>query len=266
MEIGNEQISIRRQCELLGLNRAGYYYQSAEENDLNLELMRKIDEQYTRAPFYGRLRMTAHLQRAGYVVNHKRVRRLMQKMGLQAIYPRPKGKKPGPEHKIYPYLLRDVVIERVNHVWSTDITYIRMKRGWMYLTAIIDWYSRYVISWELSNSLDGHFCREVLNRALAQARPEIFNTDQGVQYTAQAFTGILKEAEVKISMDGRGRALDNIFVERLWRSVKYELIYLHDFDTVSDLSAALKDYFYFYNHLRLHQSLGYLTPAEVYFA
>lgn len=233
---------------------------------MNLELMRKIDEQYTRTPFYGRLRMTAYLRRAGYAVNHKRVRRLMEKMGLQAIYPRPKGKKPGSEHEIYPYLLRDVAVERVNQVWSTDITYIRMKRGWMYLTAVIDWYSRYVISWELSNSLDGHFCREVLNRALAQGQPEIFNTDQGVQYTAKAFTRILKDAEVRISMDGRGRALDNIFVERLWRSVKYELIYLHDFDTVSDLTDALKDYFHFYNHLRLHQSLGYLMPAEVYFA
>jgi putative transposase len=266
VEIDNEQLSIRRQCELLGLNRASYYYEPVAESDLNLALMRKIDEYYTRAPFYGRLRMAAQLRRDGYAVNHKRVRRLMQKMGLQAIYPRPKGQKPDSEHKIYPYLLRGVAIKRVNQVWSTDITYIRMKKGWMYLTAVIDWYSRYVISWELSNSLDGHFCRETLNRALVQARPEIFNTDQGVQYTAEAFTTILKDAEVKISMDGRGRALDNIFVERLWRSVKYELIYLHDFDAVSDLSAALKDYFYFYNHFRLHQSLGYLTPAEVYFA
>lgn len=266
MDPGNEQVSLRRQCELLGLNRASYYYEPVGESELNLELMHRIDEIYTQSPFYGRLRMAAQLRRDGYQVNHKRVRRLMQKMGLQAIYPRPKGKKPDSEHKIYPYLLRDVAIKRVNQVWSTDITYIRMKKGWMYLTAVIDWHSRYVISWKLSNSLDGHFCREVLNRSLAQGRPKIFNTDQGVQYTAKAFTQILEDAEVRISMDGRGRALDNIFVERLWRSVKYELIYLHEFDSVSELTGALEEYFHFYNHLRLHQSLDYSTPAEVYFA
>lgn len=233
---------------------------------MNLELMRQIDEQYTRTPFYGRPRMTAHLRRIGYQINHKRVQRLMDKMGLQAIYPRPKGKKEAKGHKIYPYLLRGLTIERPNQVWSTDITYIRMPKGFMYLMAIIDWYSRYVIDWELSNSLEGHFCQVALKRALAQAQPEIFNTDQGVQFTANAFTDCLIQAQVKISMDGRGRALDNIFVERFWRSVKYELIYLHEFSTVPELMTALSDYFHFYNHQRLHQSLDYLVPAEVHFA
>lgn len=266
IEVDHPQISIRRQCELLKLSRASYYYQPAGESALNLELMNKIDEIYTCCPFYGRPRMTAQLKREGYAINHKRVQRLMHKMGLQAIYPRPKAKKSGEQHQIYPYLLRDMAIERVNQVWSTDITYIRMKQGFMYLTAIIDWFSRYIISWELSNSLDGHFCQVALKRALDLAQPAIFNTDQGVQFTAQAFTDILQQAQVHISMDGRGRALDNIFVERLWRSVKYELIYLHEFNTVPDLMAALKQYFQFYNHQRLHQSLAYLTPAEVHFA
>ncbi len=233
---------------------------------MNLELMGKIDEIYTELPFFGWPRMTAQLRREGYEINHKRVRRLMQKMGIQAIYPQPKGKKSGEPHQIYPYLLRNLAIKRVNQVWSTDITYIRLKGGFMYLTAIIDWYSRYVISWELSNSLDGHFCQVALQRALDQAQPEIFNTDQGTQFTANAFTDILKQAQIKISMDGRGRALDNIFVERLWRSVKYELIYLHEFDNVPELMAALKQYFQFYNHRRIHQSLNYLTPAEIHFA
>ena len=263
---GHPQVSIRRQCELLGLNRASYYYQGVGESELNLMLMARIDEIYTERPFYGWPRMTAQLKREGYEVNHKRVQRLMQKMGLQALYPRPKAKKSGEEQRIYPYLLRDVAIERVNQVWSTDITYIRLKQGFMYLTAIIDWYSRYVISWELSNSLDGHFCQLALERALTQGTPTIFNTDQGVQFTATAFTDMLVQAQVNISMDGRGRALDNIFVERLWRSVKYELIYLHDFATVPELRAALEAYFHFYNQQRLHQALGYLTPAEVHFA
>ncbi|MEM7345176.1 MAG: IS3 family transposase [Chloroflexota bacterium] len=266
IQADHPQISIRRQCELVGLNRASYYYQPAGESALNLELMAKIDEQYTQTPFYGYRRITAQLRRDGYRINRKRVQRLMHKMGLQAIYPKPKPKKSGETHKIYPYLLRNLVIDHVGQVWSTDITYIRMNQGFMYLTAIIDWYSRYVISWELSNSLDGHFCRLALTRALAQAQPTIFNTDQGVQFTAIAFTDILKQAHIQISMDGRGRALDNIFVERLWRSLKYELIYLHDFVSVPDLMATLKWYFHFYNNVRLHQSLGYLTPAEVHFA
>ena len=266
IEVGNPQLSIRRQCELVGLNRASYYYQAAGESALNLTLMDRLDEIYTQWPFYGWPRMTAQLKREGYEINHKRVQRLMQKMSLQAIHPGSKDKKSGEQHRIYPYLLRNVPIKRVNQVWSTDITYIRMKKGFMYLTAIIDWFSRYVISWELSNTLDGHFCRVALHRALAQAQPDIFNSDQGCQFTAQAFTSILEQAQVKISMEGRGRALDNIFVERLWRSVKYELIYLHEFETVPELMGALKDYFHFYNHRRLHQSLNYLTPAEVHFA
>lgn len=265
IEPGHEQLSIRRQCELVGLNRAGYYYQGAGESALNLELMRKIDEQYLKTPFYGWPRMTAYLQRQGYDINHKRVQRLMQKMGLQAIYPRSKAKNEGHNHKIYPYLLNEVEIVRPNQVWSSDITYIPLQTGFMYLVAVIDWYSRYILAWELSNTLDGYFCQMALQQALTQGRPEIFNTDQGVQFTATGFTDILSQAEIQISMDGRGRALDNIFIERFWRSLKYEDIYLYDYATVADLIAGLERYFAFYNLERLHQSLGYRTPAEVHF-
>lgn len=229
--------------------------------------MRLIDEQYTRTPFYGWRKMTIYLQRRqGYQINSKRVRRLMRLMGLQAIYPQPRPKNQVVEHKIYPYLLRDLAIVRPNQVWSSDITYIRMANGFMYLTAIIDWYSRYVLAWQLSNSLDNHFCLLALEQALAQAQPEIFNTDQGVQFTAHSFTDRLSQAHIQISMDGRGRALDNIFVERLWRTVKYEHVYLNDYATVADLQAGLRVYFDFYNHERFHQSLAYRTPAEVHFA
>lgn len=260
------EISVRRQCDLLGLSRASYYYQPAQASELNLKLMTMIDEQYTETPFYGWRRMTTHLRRdKKQMVNGKRVRRLMRKMGLQAIFPGPKAKKPGGEHKIYPYLLRHVPIVRRNQVWSTDITYIRMATGFMYLTAVIDWYSRYVLAWQLSNTLDNYFCLVALEQALAQAKPEIFNTDQGVQFTAHNFTGRLERDNIQISMDGRGRALDNVFVERLWRSVKYEHIYLYDHSTVADLHAGLNDYFDFYNHRRFHQSLDDRTPAEVYF-
>lgn len=265
IEPNHPELSTRRQCELIGLNRATYYYQPATETELNLKLMRLIDKQYTRTPFYGWPRMTAYVRRQGYQVNHKRVRRLMRKMGLEAIYPKPRAKGKAQEHKIYPYLLRDLEIVHPNQVWSTDITYIRMASGFMYLVAIIDWYSRYVLAWQLSNSLDGHFCQMALQQALTQDKPGIFNTDQGVQFTARSFTTCLKKAGIRISMDGRGRALDNIFVERLWRSVKYEHVYLHDHATVPDLEAGLRDYFNFYNHKRLHQSLGYQTPAEVHF-
>lgn len=228
--------------------------------------MNLIDEQYTATPFFGWRRMTVYLRRVkGYEVNGKRVRRLMRLMGLQAIYPGPRPKHQSAEHKIYPYLLRNVAIVRPNQVWSTDITYLKMSSGFMYLTAIIDWYSRYVLAWQLSNSLDNHFCLVALDQALAQAKPDIFNTDQGVQFTADSFTHRLRQAEIKISMDGRGRALDNIFVERLWRSVKYENIYLNDYATVSDLHAGLTTYFDFYNHRRFHQHLNDLTPAEVHF-
>ena len=267
IEPNHQHLSIRRQCELLGLNRSSYYYQAASESALNLKLMNLIDEQYTESPSYGWRRMSVYLRRVkGYEVNGKRVRRLMRLMGLQAIYPEPKPKfQSAVAHKIYPYLLRNLPIIRPNQVWSTDITYIKMSQGFMYLTAIIDWYSRYVLAWQLSNSLDNHFCLVALEQALAQATPDIFNTDQGTQFTAASFTQRLEKAEIKISMDGRGRALDNIFVERLWRSVKYENIYLYDYATVPELQTGLTTYFNFYNHQRFHQSLNYLTPAEVHF-
>lgn len=267
VEPQHPELSVRRQCELLGLARASYYYQPAQVSELNLKLMNMIDEQYTETPFYGWRRMTTHLRRdKKQKVNGKRIRRLMRLMGLQAIFPGPKAKKSTDEHKIYPYLLRNVPVVRQNQVWSTDITYIRMATGFMYLTAIIDWYSRYVLAWQLSNTLDNYFCLVALDQALAQAKPEIFNTDQGVQFTTYSFTGRLEQDNIQISMDGRGRALDNVFVERLWRSVKYEHVYLYDHSTVSDLHAGLSYYFDFYNHRRFHQSLGDRTPAEVYFS
>jgi len=268
VEPGHPQLSIRRQCELLGLNRSTFYYTPAGESELNLHLMHLIDEQYTKTPFYGSLKMTAYLRRPPheYTVNRKRVQRLMQKMGLQTIYPKPRTSIAARGHKVYPYLLRNVAITRPNQVWSADITYIRMLRGFMYLTAIIDWYSRYVLAWQLSNTLDGRFCLEALDLALAQGKPDIFNTDQGVQFTSLGFTSRLQEAGIRISMDGRGRALDNVFVERLWRTVKYEHVYLHDYAWVPELEKGLREYFAFYNQERLHQSLAYQTPAEVHFA
>ena len=228
--------------------------------------MRLIDEQYLRTPFYGWPRMTAYLRRQGYLVNHKRIQRLMQKMGLQAIYPKPKTTRAAQERKVYPYLLRGLEISQPNFVWSADITYVPMSRGFMYLVAVLDWYSRYVLAWQLSNTLDGHFCLEALKMALQLGKPDLFNTDQGAQFTAMAFTDCLEAAGICISMDGRGRALDNIFVERLWRTVKYEDIYLKDYASVPELATGLTNYFTFYNHERLHQSLGYRTPAEVHFA
>jgi putative transposase len=266
IEPGHERLSVRRQCELVGLNRASYYYQAASESPLNLELMRKIDEQYLETPYYGWPRMTAHLHRQGYAINHKRVQRLMQKMGLQAIYPRSKAKNERHNHKIYPYLLNEVEIVRPGQVWSSDITYIPLQTGFMYLVAVIDWFSRYILAWELSNTLDGHFCQVALRHALTQGQPQIFNTDQGVQFTAPDFTDILTQADIQISMDGRGRALDNIFIERFWRSLKYEDIYLWNYASVPDLLAGLQRYFTRYNLDRPHQSLDYRTPAEVHFA
>ncbi len=233
---------------------------------MNLKLMRLMDEQYLKTPFYGWPRMLAYLQRQGYAVNHKRVRRLLQKMGLQAIYPKPKTSISSAAHKVYPYLLRDLAITHINQVWSADITYIPMPRGFMYLVAVIDWYSRYVLAWQLSNTLDSIFCVDALQQALLWGKPQIFNTDQGVQFTASQFTSCLDQAEIQISMDGRGRALDNIFIERLWRSVKYEDIYPKGYDTVPHLERGLDDYFRLYNDERLHQSLAYRTPAEVHFA
>jgi putative transposase len=255
---------VRRQCELLGLARASLYYQAAEETATNLRLMRLLDEEYTRHPFYGSRRLTAWLISQGEEVNRKRVQRLLRLMGLEAIYPKPRLSAADPSHRVYPYLLRDVGIKRVNQVWSADITYVPMPKGFMYLAATIDWYSRYVVSWRLSNTLDGLFCQEMLDEALGQGRPEVFNTDQGVQFTALAFTERLKRAGVLISMDGRGRCLDNVFVERLWRTVKYEDIYLRAYATVAELERGLRSYLRFYNEERLHQSLDYRPPRAVY--
>jgi putative transposase len=249
---------------LLGLNRSTLYYQPAPETPENLALMKLIDQQYTDYPFYGSRKMTAWLSNEGHEVNRKRVQRLMRLMGLEAIYPKPQLSLAGRGHQIYPYLLRGVRISRVDQVWSSDITYVPLVSGFMYLAAIIDWYSRYVIAWRLSNTLEGSFCLEMLDEALRLGQPEVFNTDQGVQFTAAAFTSRLEAAGVAVSMDGRGRCLDNVFVERLWRSVKYEDLYLHGYQTVAQLLAGLATYFSFDNEQRLHQALDYRTPATVY--
>ena len=261
----NKTMSIRRQCELLGLNRSTLYYQPEPISDEDVELMDRIDKIYTDCPFYGSRRITAQLNREQTQHwNRKRIQRLMRIMGIRGVAPGIDTSKPHPEHKIYPYLLRDVSINRVNQVWSTDITYIPMAKGFMSLVAVIDWHSRYVLSWVLSNTMDTSFCTDALEQALEVNTPEIFNTDQGAQFTSQAFTKILLDKVINISMDGRGRALDNIFVERLWRTVKYENIYMNDYQTVPELHRGLKRYFEFYNQKRLHQSLDYQTPAEVY--
>ncbi len=259
------EIPISRACELLGLSRSGYYYQHQGETALNLHLMNLIDEQYTKMPFYGVDKMTACLRKSGYPVNPKRIRRLMRAMGLEAIYPKRNLSISSSEHKKYPYLLRDLTIEHPDQVWCADITYIRMAQGFLYLIAIMDWYSRYVLSWRLSNTLDVGFCLEALEAALAISQPEIFNSDQGVQFTSREFTGKLESCSVNISMDGRGRVFDNIFIERLWRSVKYEEVYVHSYESVRDASEGLTRYFQLYNRERLHESLGYRTPHEVYF-
>lgn len=259
------QLSVRRQCRLLGLNRSNLYYQAVGESEENLQLMRLLDEQYTKTPFYGVVKMTEFLRQQGYEVNPKRVRRLLRKMGLEAIYPKPGTSQPHPDHRVYPYLLRDVVVNRCDQVWSTDITYIRLASGFVYLMAIMDWHSRYVLNWALSTTLEADFCIEAVTEALAHGSCEIFNTDQGSQFTTARFTQPLIDKGIQVSMDGRGRALDNIFVERLWRSVKYEKVYLQDFQSVKEAYQQLKDYFNLYNHDRFHQSLGYRTPAQVYF-
>jgi putative transposase len=257
-------LTICRQCELLELNRSSFYYEPAQETAENLALMKLIDQQYTKRPFLGSRRMALWLSEQGFAVNRKRVQRLMRLMGLEAVYPRPNLSAAAAGHKVFPYLLRGVAIERPDQVWSTDITYIPLLHGFMYLAAIIDWFSRYVIAWRLSNTLDGDFCLEMLEEALGCARPEVFNTDQGAQFTAQAWTSRLLAAEVQVSMDGKGRCLDNVFVERLWRTVKYEDIYLKGYETVPPLLAGLGQYFPYYNTERRHQALGYRTPAEVY--
>lgn len=258
-------LSIRRQCELIGVCRSSlYYYQPAQERAENLELMRLIDEQYLRTPFYGSRRMTEYLNHLDHGINRKRIQRLMRKMGLEGLAPGPNTSRKHPQHKIYPYLLQDLKITYPDHVWSVDITYIPMRLGFMYLVAILDWYSRYVVAWALSNTLDTGFCLESLDEALTRGNPEIFNSDQGVQFTSLAFTSRLEANGIQISMDGRGRAFDNIFVERLWRTVKYEDIYLKDYATVIELEQGLNRYFRFYNEERPHQALNYRTPAAVY--
>lgn len=260
-----KELSLRTQCLLLNVNRSTLYIEKAAETAQNLMLMRLLDEQYTKTPYYGVLRMTAFLRQCGHQVNPKRVRRLLRIMGLEAIYQKPNLSKANAEHRIYPYLLRDVVIKGSDHVWSTDITYIRLSTGFVYLCAVIDWHSRYVLGWSLSTSLDADFCIECVQKLLNVGCCEIFNTDQGVQFTTPRFTQMLLDKNIKISMDGRGRALDNIFVERLWRTVKYEYVYLQEIDSVQQARVGLKQFFDFYNHERLHQSLDYKTPAEVYF-
>jgi len=267
IEFENEQISIRRQCELLGLNRSTLYHKPEPVEEEEIQLMRMIDEIYTRCPFYGSRRITAQLNRDhGEQWNRKRIQRLMRIMGIRGVAPGPDTSKPHPENKIYPYLLRGLSIDQVNQVWSTDITYIPMAKGFMYLVAVIDWYSRYVLSWGISNTIDTSFCIDALEKALSVSTPTIFNTDQGAQFTSLLFTQALLDRGIKISMDGRGRALDNIFVERLWRTVKYEDIYMNDYQTVLELHSGLKRYFAFYNQERLHQNLNYQTPREVHFS
>jgi putative transposase len=257
-------LSLSRQCQLLGLSRAALYYRPVEVSDYELELMALIDRQYLRTPFYGSRRMTAWLRTQGHPVNRKRVQRLMGLMGLEVIYQRPRTSRPAPGHRTYPYLLRGLAIERVNQVWAADITYIPMARGFLYLVAVMDWVSRYVLAWRLSNLLDASFCIEALEEALHQGQPEIFNTDQGSQFTDENFTGVLGAHGVAISMDGRGRFSDNIFVERLWRSLKYEEIYLRAYESVAEARQGITGYFHFYNHERLHQALGYRAPRQVF--
>jgi putative transposase len=251
---------VARQCELLGLPRSTCYHTPAGESTENLALMRRIDEEYLRTPFYGSRKLAWVLS-----VNRKRVQRLMRAMGLEAVYPKRRTTRPAAGHKIYPYLLRNVEVTRPNQVWASDITYIPLRHGFLYLAAVMDWYSRYVVAWRLSNTLEGSFCVEALEEALRNGRPEIFNSDQGAQFTSSAFTARLERAGVAISMDGRGRALDNVFVERLWRSVKYEEVYLHAYANGTEARSALTRYFSSYNAVRLHQCLEYRTPDEVYF-
>ena len=276
IEPAHATISTRRQCVLLGLNRSSFYYQPKHssatvrlqnpvpETPENLHYMSQIDQLYLKCPFYGSRRMTAVLQREGYPINRKRIQRLMRLMGIQAIYPKPRRSRGGQGHQIYPYLLNNVAIERADHVWCTDITWLPLPHGFVYLVAIMDWFSRYVLSWRLSNTLDTAFCLEALDAALEKCQPEIFNSDQGCQFTSKDFTDRLKVAEIKISMDGRGRFLDNIFIERLWRSLKYEDIYIKDYRNVPELSAGIDSWFQLYNHHRPHQALEYKTPAMLY--
>ena len=260
----HSRVSLVRQCALLGLNRSSLYYRRAGVDEYDLELMGLIDRQYLETPFYGSRRMAAWLRGQGHWANRKRVRRLMGLMGITAIYQLPNTSKPSRGHRVYPYLLRGVEVNRGNQVWSADITYIPMSHGFMYLVAIMDWYSRYVLAWRLSNTMDSDFCVDALEEALSKGTPEIFNTDQGSQFTSEAFTGVLLQHNIQVSMDGKGRCMDNVFVERLWRSLKYEEVYLKGYQKVPEARAGIGAYFRFYNQERPHQALGYRTPGEVF--
>jgi len=261
----NAQLSISRQCDLMGLSRSSRYYKAVAVDTETLALMNAIDRTYTELPFYGILKMTIAMNEQGFKVNHKKIARLMRLMGIHAIYAEPKLSIPGYNHDIYPYLLTNVSITSANHVWSTDITYVPMLKGFVYCVAVIDWYSRYVLAWNISNTQDADFCLSVLNEALRSETPRIFNTDQGSQFTSTTFIQRLQDANISISMDGRGRALDNVFIERLWRSLKYEDLYLHNYSDATALRDGMTKYFEFYNHRRYHQALNYQTPAAVYF-
>ena len=265
IEPGHPDLSIVRQCELVSISRASFYYQPVGETAENLALMRLIDVQFLETPWYGSRQMARHLRRDGHEVGRKRVRRLMAMMGLVPIYQRPRTTVPNSEHRIWPYLLRGMVIDRPNQVWCTDITYIPMRRGFLYLVAVMDWSTRKVLSWRVSNTMDVEFCVEALEEAMARfGRPEIFNTDQGSQFTSSDFTDVLKAADVRISMDGRGRWMDNVFIERLWRSLKYECVFLHAFETGSELRAGLSRWINYYNTRRPHSTLAGRTPNEAY--
>jgi putative transposase len=259
------KLSIRHQCELLEINRSSYYYESTTTTRDDVELMNEIREIWASHPFYGYRRIANHLKALGKIVNRKRVQRLMQIMGLSALHPKPKTSVKNNAHAVYPYLLKDLSIERPNQAWMVDITYLKLDKGFMYLVALIDVFSRYVVSWRLSNTLHTDFCLDALWSGLSNAKPEIINSDQGCQFTSDAWVEALKDAEIKISMTSTGRCLDNIYIERFWRSLKYEEIYLNDYDSVAELKRAVAEYIEFYNHKRFHQSLDYKTPAEVYF-
>ncbi len=265
VEPAHPRLPITAQCRLLSISRSGYYYAPVPETEETLALMAVIDAVFMDCRWYGSRQMAWHLQRLGHAIGGRRARRLMAKMGLMAIYQRPCTSDPHPEHRIYPYLLRDLAITRPNQVWCADVTYLPMRRGFLYLVAIMDWATRKVLAWRLSNTMDAGFCVEALQDALARYRkPEIFNTDQGSQFTSQAFTGVLRAAEVKISMDGRGRWMDNVFIERLWPPVKYECVYLHAFETGTELRAGLAHWFAYYNHHRPHSALAGKIPGEAY--
>lgn len=246
------------------MSRSGFYYKGVAESSGDLLLKRLIDEEYTKHPFYGSRKLAVFLQSVGHPINRKHVQRLMREMGLEVIYPKPRTSIVNPEHRVYPYLLKGLKIVRCNQVWSIDITYIRLKRGFVYLVAVIDWFSRYVLSWGVSNTMDVCFCLEALEKALIRGTPDIFNSDQGSQFTSLVFTDRLKAGNILISMDSVGRALDNIFVERLWRSVKYEEVYLRDYETMTEAIQGLGRYFQFYNEERFHQSLNYKTPKAIH--